>query len=103
MKPTEFPQHNKLHILTFPRKRVRKGTVPPAAPTPSPKAPPSTPKTATSTTPRRSHDDGGGLPPFVTKMRKLGSLSSGLEHLDRMSREMAYYLQEIEDHLRRKR
>ena len=42
------------------------------------------------------------LPSFVVKMRRLSSLSERIEHVRKMSLEMAYYLQEIESHSSRR-
>ena len=43
------------------------------------------------------------LPPFVVKMRRLSALGERLRSVEKMSREMAYYLQEIENYSPRKK
>ena len=42
------------------------------------------------------------LPPFVLKMRRLSSLSHEIERLNKISLEVDYYLQEIENYSRKK-
>lgn len=36
------------------------------------------------------------LPPFVLKMRKIGSINQQIDHIQKMSLELEYYLNEIE-------
>ena len=43
------------------------------------------------------------LPPFVIKMRRLSALGERLRRVEKMSQEMAYYLQEIENYSPRKK